>query len=279
MISVVVCTKDRPEQLEKCLKSLDAQNFFTFEVIVVDSGDIDKTKDIASKLTAKITVLSEPRKGLSIARNTGIDNAKGEIISFTDDDCEVDKNWLSEIKTAMEKYGLDAVIGQIVPKGEGKHTSVVQKEKPQEIKFPKLVGHGNNMSFRREVFEDIRFDPRLGVGTKFPGADDYDVFYKLLKSGGKVRYEPKVLVPHNAPLTDEQFDKVMINYAVGLGAFIAKEVKEDDPRVPLGYLFGVFSKRSFEIIINPLMLKPKKAKLAFFRLEGLLSGFFSMLSG
>src|ERR1700742_4574973 len=95
--SVLVCTRNRASSISETLEALAALDYPNFEILIVDSStgeDREKTAVLAAKFKAKY--VPEPRPGLSLARNTGIAAASGEIIAFTDDDCVPAKDWLTK---------------------------------------------------------------------------------------------------------------------------------------------------------------------------------------
>jgi glycosyltransferase involved in cell wall biosynthesis len=96
-VSVVVPVYNSESTVGKCLNSLVEQDHPSFEVIVVDDGSTDKTAQICASYS-QITVLSPGKVGPSRARNLGIDEAKGEFVAFTDADCIVNRDWLTELE-------------------------------------------------------------------------------------------------------------------------------------------------------------------------------------
>jgi glycosyltransferase involved in cell wall biosynthesis len=100
--------------LKDCLASLLKINFPEYEIIIVDDASIDGTKDFLDDLKSdKIKVVHHPvNLGVSVARNTGIKLASFGVIAFTDDDCEVDKNWLLELAKGFADERTGFVIGQ-----------------------------------------------------------------------------------------------------------------------------------------------------------------------
>src|SRR5208283_599657 len=105
--SVIICTYNRSGLLKDSVLSVQNQDFlpYQYEIIVVDNNSIDDTKSVVTELSTdspvKVKYVFEGRQGLSFARNTGIANAEGEIIAFTDDDIDADKSWLKEIVHAF----------------------------------------------------------------------------------------------------------------------------------------------------------------------------------
>ena len=104
-ISVVVCTRDRPDHIKKCLECLECLEYPNFEVVVVDNAPTtDVVKDMVKEHAyggARFRYCIESRPGLSWARNAGIAVATSDIIAFLDDDDEPDKYWLAEIVSRL----------------------------------------------------------------------------------------------------------------------------------------------------------------------------------
>jgi glycosyltransferase involved in cell wall biosynthesis len=126
-ISVIICTYNRSSSLKDLLESLLIQEVteeFTYEVIVVDNNSGDNTKEIVdsyiSKFQGRLRYLFEPRQGKPFALNLGIQEARGELLAFTDDDCILEKNYLVEIHKTFKEYGskIGIVGGKISPKWE-----------------------------------------------------------------------------------------------------------------------------------------------------------------
>jgi hypothetical protein len=100
-VSVIVSTRDRPEEIQSCLRSLLVLHYPRYEVIVVDNApSTSATADFIQQTyadTPQVRYMREDRPGLSWARNCGIRAAEGEILAFTDDDVVVDRYWLLEL--------------------------------------------------------------------------------------------------------------------------------------------------------------------------------------
>ncbi len=104
-LSVVICTFNRETSLRSCLKSLTKQTFPNFEVIIVDGGSTDKTKEIISNYAKKLTIktIIYKEKELAKVRDQGWRKAKGECVSWIDDDVVVAPYWAQSIIKTFEK--------------------------------------------------------------------------------------------------------------------------------------------------------------------------------
>ncbi|CAN5682476.1 hypothetical protein BH23GEM3_BH23GEM3_08160 [soil metagenome] len=214
-ISVVVGTRDRPESLRRCLAALRRIEYDDYEVIVVDNASRSQaTRKVVADTSFRY--VREEREGLSWARNRGVSEARYGIVAFTDDDVEVDPGWLRGVADALSDPTVEAATGLVLAaeletyaqqlyehyggmsKGVAPREFVRDGMSPRDLLAMYEVGVGANMAFRRRVFNRIGgFDTALGPGTPSGGADDLDIFHRVLTAGMKLRYEPTALVWHH----------------------------------------------------------------------------------
>lgn len=209
-ISVIICTYNRYLSLKDTLESLINQqtnNEFDYEVLVVDNNSTDKTKETVNSYSArfpfKITYLFESRQGLSNARNKGIQEARGSIIAFTDDDCIADHFWLYNLYEIFKESDTDAVGGRVLPL-YAPSTPLWIKMNHDLLTGP-IVYHdygdltieydrnkttyfvGANMAFRKRCFlNDVLFRTDLGVGQGTKGEESE--FHRRLKNENRIVY-------------------------------------------------------------------------------------------
>lgn len=214
-VAVVICTKDRPAGLRRCLSSLAGQSRRPDEIIVVDNASSDDcTRRVAAE--AGVRYLREDRRGLDIARNAGVLAASCDIILFTDDDVVLHPRWLERMVAAFDDDVVMAVTGLVLP-------AELDTEAQQyferhwgfgrgyrRIDFAEdffavdraygcpvwQIGAGASMGFRRGVFERIGFfDERLDAGAA-GCAGDLEFWHRVLAAGGCCRYEPAAVCYH-----------------------------------------------------------------------------------
>jgi GT2 family glycosyltransferase/SAM-dependent methyltransferase len=223
-VAVIVCTRDRPEQLARCLESLAGLQRRPDELVVVDNGrGDDATRSVA--LTWGARLVHEPRPGLSRARNTGIAATTSELIAFTDDDVVVHPGWLGRLCAAFTTPDVMATTGLVLPLSlgseaqqafEGVDGGFGQGFRPREFGQEWLlqhrrrsahvwkVGAGASAAFRRGAFDRVGgFDPRLGAGSA-GCSEDSELWHRLLAGGWRCRYEPWAVVHHNHRDTVEE---------------------------------------------------------------------------
>jgi len=232
-ISVVVCTRNRPAAAERCLQSLKACDDQDFEVIVVDNASDD---DLTEKMVTGfpgVKYIPEKRKGLDIARNTGILHAGHDIVAFTDDDVSIPSNWIQTIKSCFTDPLTMAATGLVIPL-ELKTPSQFIFEKEWSFNKGYLpvvfdhqtlegysgkgaweIGAGANMAFRKRVFELVGlFDERLDVGAAGCSGDS-EIWYRILAEGWRCNYFPQLYVYHRHRQSMEDLRRQLFSYMRG----------------------------------------------------------------
>lgn len=216
-LSVVVCTRDRHEALERCLRSIETLHVPPLETIVVDNDPADDaTREVVRRFDF-CTYVPEPTRGLSNARNTGIERSRGEIVAFTDDDTTVHPRWSERIVEPFRLDSVMAVTGLVLPAeldtvpqvvfeeamggfGRGYRrrafaSSFYERARSRGVPVWQ-IGAGANMAVRRRAFDQVgTFDVRLGAGAS-GCSEDSELWYRLLAEGWECRYEPSAVAFH-----------------------------------------------------------------------------------
>jgi O-antigen biosynthesis protein len=238
-IAVAISTRDRPDVLRRCLESLGTGRLRPDEVIVADQSDGSATRLVVDEARANgipIRYVRARPGGLGAAQNDAVAATASEIVAVLDDDCVADESWLQEIARAFEADPeLALVAGRVLPLGPpspGTYpvSSRVSTE-PREFAgkdLPWHVGSGNNFALRKEWFERIGgCDERLGPGAPLRGGLDMDLFYRLLRAGGRARYEPCILVLHERATRAGRLARRPA-YGFGMAAAIAIWLRDGD---------------------------------------------------
>ena len=244
-LSIIIASYNRAESMLKFLQELSRQvvpEGVDWEVIVVDNNSTDGTKSMIAPLVEanprRYKYLQESRQGKSIALNTGLLGATGEILVFTDDDCIPDSKWLATIAREFDADPVLGVLGGRVELFDKQDWPVAIRNSLERTLIESrdhLFGFliGANMSIRRRVFDVVKdFDPCLGPGTRLAAMEDLDFLYRVFRENFRIIYSPDVLVYHNhGRTTDAQIQALNHRYVVGRGAFYCKHILGGDRNV------------------------------------------------
>ena len=213
-VSVVIPTYNRSALLRSTVDSvLNQDTQTTFEVILIDNNSSDDTKDVVASLIetypGKVRYVVERKQGNAHARNRGIEEARGAIVAFVDDDVTVDKNWLTSLKTILDaRSDLSFVGGKVLPQWNGPPPSWLT---PDHWAPLALLDYGNdefaisgnsprglltaNIAFRRNVFEETgMFLPDLQrVKNMIGSMEDHEFLLRVCRSGKQGIYTPRMI--------------------------------------------------------------------------------------
>jgi glycosyltransferase involved in cell wall biosynthesis len=226
-VTVILCTYNRCQVLAKALDSVGASmlpDSVDWEILVVDNNSSDQTRDVVEDFCrrhpGRFRYVFEPQPGKSFALNTGIREAWGDVLAFTDDDVTVEPTWLQNLVAPLRDGGWAGVGGRTVlaepfspprwlPLTEPDSFEVLAASfdrgpKPCELRE---APYGANMAFRKEMFLKYGgFQTDLGPR---PGSqlrdEDTEFGRRLLAAGERLRYEPSAVAYH--PLQKERVSK------------------------------------------------------------------------
>ena len=211
-ISVIVCTFNGSGTLSECLESLLRLDYPNYEVIVVNDGSTDSTPEIATSYGFR--VITTENRGLSSARNIGLNAATGEIIAYIDDDASADPHWLRYIsRTFMNTRHVGVGGPNIAPAADGPIAECVAHSpgNPVHILLSDSEAEhipGCNMAFRKVALEAIGgFDPQFRIA-----GDDVDVCWRLQQKGWTLGYSPGAMVWHHRRNSIRAYWKQQHNY-------------------------------------------------------------------
>ena len=196
-ISVVVCTYNGGSTIRRCLDALSRLRYPDYEVIVVNDGSTDRTAAILSEYDFR--VITTENRGLSSARNTGLEAASGEIVAYVDDDAFPDPDWLSYLAAVFIRTDHVGVGGPNIPPPEdgpiaacvanapgGPIHVLIDDEEAEHIP-------GCNMAFRVDALRAVGgFDPTFRVA-----GDDVDLCWRLQDQGGSLGFSHGAMVFHH----------------------------------------------------------------------------------
>ena len=240
-ISLIVCTRNRAESLPACLNSIEqaavANRAVEVELLIVNNGSTDATAAVLRawqrSTSVRCRVLLAEQRGLSHARNCGLEHATGKIIAFTDDDCTVARDYLTQVERGYAADAGPALRGGRVELGDPRDLPFTIKTDLAPQRFtgghPGGFIHGCNLTMSRSALELVgRFDTRLGAGQPIGAAEDSDFVYRAHRSGVMVLYDPSIVVFHHHGRRDFAEVKLLQDvYNLGNGALYAKHGLRD----------------------------------------------------
>jgi O-antigen biosynthesis protein len=248
--TVVIATCGPRARLAATLESVLALDYPRYEVVLVDNDPTPTCRELVETSYGErlnLLYVHEPVPGLAVAHNTGLREARGDIVAFTDDDVIVERRWLLELARALRwMEDVACATGLILPaeletpaqiwvdervglnKGYKPRLFDTHLNHPGGGLFPFAAGafgSGANMAFRTEALRALGgFDPAIGAGTWSRGGDDLAAFFEVIANGGSVAYQPAAIVRHFYRSDLDGLRRQMFDYGAGLGAYLTKIV-------------------------------------------------------
>jgi GT2 family glycosyltransferase len=272
-VSIIVPTCDRAADLRHCLASLVSQESRRpLEIVVVDNQPGRGPARAVAREFPGIVLVEESKPGLSYARNAGFAAATGSILVATDDDVVAPPDWVEKIVAPFARPDVAAVTGQVLP---------LELETESQCRFEDYGGLGRgfdpkevnglwfrsfrgavptwslgataNAAFRASVLAEPAIgvlDEALGAGMPTGCSEDTYLFYKILKAGHTIVYEPSAYVWHRHRRTMESLRRQIYSYSKGHVAYhLTTLMRDGDTRalVRLGWsLPKTYVRRAFE---------------------------------
>ncbi|MCS7064324.1 MAG: glycosyltransferase [Methylacidiphilales bacterium] len=212
-VSVVVCSYNGARTLRDCLTSLQRLHYPDYEVIFVDDGSTDHSQEIVKDFPNVINIYQK-NKGLSVARNVGIERAQGSIVAFTDSDCMADPDWLYFLVLAFDNGKYAAVGGpNLSPPAANwvQATVAAAPGSPSHVLLTDTEAEhvpGCNMAFQKSVLQEVNgFDPEYRKA-----GDDVDICWRIMQRGYKIGFSPTAIVWHYRRFTVEAYFKQQKGY-------------------------------------------------------------------
>ena len=197
-ISVVICTRNGASRLRDCLRAATALDYPDHEVLVVDDGSTDSTRNIVEEFPSVRYLYQDPA-GLSAARNAGAEASAGSIIAYTDDDCQPDPRWLSWVTPAFADPGVGAAGGPNLPpppRSASEAVAAAAPGAPTHILLDDTTAEhlpGCNLVVRKSALEKIG-----GFNPLFHAAgDDVDFCWRLRDAHYRLAFVPAAFVWHH----------------------------------------------------------------------------------
>jgi glycosyltransferase involved in cell wall biosynthesis len=237
--TVAVCTRDRPEDVRRCLEALMRLPDDGQELLLVDNCPSSEATRHMVGGYGRVRYVREERRGLNVARNRALHEARHEVVAFTDDDAAPDPGWLRALLRNFADPLVLCVTGLTMaveleteaqesfqrhsPFGRGFSRTVFKG--PHNLRAVGRVGAGVNMALRRRVIEDIGpFDEALDAGTPTRSGGDHEMFSRILATGFRIVYDPAALSWHRHRRTWGELRRTLYGYGVGAYASLTRSL-------------------------------------------------------
>jgi len=298
-ISIVIASYNRQKTLPNIIQGILKQELpgtFDFELIIVDNNSTDQTREVVQRLIApsagRLKYFKQEIPGKSQALNLGIQEARGEIIAFTDDDVEVSQYWLLSIMEGFKNQNCDCLGGRVLPVFPLNTPSWVrdnpnqmagavviydlgEKSRLADSSTPRFIGA--NWAFKKSIFKECGlFKTDIGPGTPYIVGEDEEFFERLVQKKKILYYSAEALIWHPVDLNRLKLKNVA-KWHTALGHYEAKKEYENKilpmamfAGIPRYLIKGIISD-FFLMIINAFnALKFRYFYRAFYRKWGMI---------
>lgn len=249
------------ETIEKCLKSLEDQDFDRkeYEIIVVDGMSIDGTKEIADIYADR--AITQKSKGIGGARRDGVEGSNGDILVFTDADTIHESNWLKVISENLDLKGYDVSTGPVLFYDGNFRSNLLQIWRKFYVllhlfNFYWLIG--SNMAIKRDVYQLIGRHRNISI------LEDFDISVKTFKEGDiRSKYDKRQKVYTSARRLSSLFTYLLIYM---YGHYHYRVTKDEDRLLKYPY----FDKMDLKVMLDIVGIQ---------KANGLYSKFRSHIAG
>jgi glycosyltransferase involved in cell wall biosynthesis len=223
-VSLVVATLGRTRELECLLKSIAGQTLKNLELVIVDQNEDDRVERVIQGLSLPYIHIRSPR-GLSRARNAGIQASSGEIVGFPDDDCWYPDNFLLQVKQRFDRDPACDFLCCTAQDERGRAVAARWARDSHAIDRSSVLRACASASLfmRKTSLDQIGgFDERLGLGaaTPFQSAEDSDLALRCLNSGAKGWFDKQLFVYHPHKEAGREACLRALDYGLGFGCFL-----------------------------------------------------------
>jgi len=273
--TLVVCTIGRIIELENLLTSLTHQSETNFEIIIVDQNPVGTLEKIIKQFSHQLLINHiYSKKGLSLARNKGIEHAQGNYICFPDDDCWYKKDTLEIARNLFNSNPKASLInGKTIDQNNDDSVSQFMTTQTTVNRHNYIKG-GNSASLfvRKEVFGTIMgFDERMGLGaeTPFQSGEESDFILRALEKNLSILFCPQLTI-HHKQISNAITDKAIIRakcYGAGYGALLKKH------KFSKSYVLYKILRPLTRAFLHLITLRFNDAKYKYASATGMLYGY------
>ena len=283
-VSFIVPTVERFAELRRCILSIQESHRrsteVSIEIVVVSQGNNDA--GITFSCGEGIRFFRINSRGLSKARNYGINNSRGDYLVFLDDDAQIASDFLENFSCIAVEYPGEAYCGRILAEGSRRHFTLCFKDVDS-----RFLGYsdykwfmGSSHIIKRSVFQKLGYyDEDFGAGGKYFGAEESDLFFRMKSKGIRIRYSPELVFYH--PSSENNSPVKVHSYNLAVGAMFRKQVMNDSRNLLLYLIFSMMivvknALRTAQVILFPPSIAHKDRQYHY---RNALSGFIEGFTG
>jgi glycosyltransferase involved in cell wall biosynthesis len=289
--TIAVCTRDRPEDLKRCLDALLRLPEDGQELLVVDNcPSSEATRHLVERYTPQVRYVREDRPGASAARNRALRESKHEIVAFSDDDAAPDVGWLRALLRNFHDPLVVCVTGLTMPleleteaqewferhcpfgRGFDRRVFDATEDNPMHVS---PAGTSANMALRKTIIADCigLYDEALGPGTPTRTGEDFEMFSRILRFGYRIVYEPSAVSWHRHRRTWEELCNALYGHGTGVYGFLVRSLSDGELSAPL-LAWGWFRYEQLPALARSLLGRPgsKPLDLLTAEIRGCLAG-------
>ena len=281
--TVAICTHERPLDLRRALTAMRRLDPCALEVLVVDNAPHSSdTRNVVAEFP-EVRYVCEARRGLDLARNRALHEARGPIVAFSDDDATPEREWLGALLRPFEDQRVWCTTGLTLPaeletdaqEWFERYTSFVRgfRRRVFEGEYHDTlsvgaIGAGANMAVRRTVLTMLGgFDPALDAGTASRSGGDHDLFGRILAAGHNIVYEPAAVSWHRHRRTWPELRDTLRGYGTGVSALMTRRVFRDHEPAALHHGLRWFLRHHMRTVWRAVRRRPDAVPLDLIRAE------------
>ncbi|MBC7688149.1 MAG: glycosyltransferase [Aquabacterium sp.] len=291
-VSLIICTRNRAAQLQRCLQNLKALSCLPEEIIVVDNAPTDNATKAITATFDGVKYVKEPRAGLDIARNTGIISALCDIVAFVDDDVIAHPLWAYRIWESFEDSSVAAITGLVIASELDTEAQMIFEkhwsfnrgytDQVYDSAFFKAtsptgcpvweIGAGANMAFRKTVFKTTGlFDELLDAGAAGCNGDS-EMWFRILLKGHNIHYTPRAIVFHEHRKDMPGLKKQIFSYMRGFTSAVLIQQQYHPASGYKKFKLRGFIRQYSKALIKQFPAYPLQYKTLLPEIKGVLSG-------
>lgn len=278
-VSLVLATLGRDCEVLDFMKSLLFQTYKNFELIVIDQNRDGKIDDILAPYKT-LMVLKHVKvdfTGNARARDYGIGLAQGRIVAFPDDDCVYDKDVLEKVVAEFtRRKNLAILVAGSYDFSATRFSVGVNSHKAGYFNRLRMMGVEFTQFFdvQRVDSQQFHLDHDFGIGSKYSGAEGFELLYRLLRAGGRAFYTPEIKIFHANKDHYQLGTARMLKYSTGIGAYIRKFTNQHDAFIWYYIVRKMIVAPVLKMALAVLTVNPQKFAYSFYNLVGIWRGFF-----